>query len=285
LHELVSIVRAITPQDFQGEDMGKLVQQMQLADHFFEQNNHRPPDMITIMLKCVEKCTVPKYVGHFDTLKTIKSPILLNLADLFEEITRQYDEMIIDHSYTAHKHKVAFKAEHQRSNRDRDRRSSSKPPSSDASKDTEGRRSYRQPDITPPGPNQPHERVNADGKKEIWCTRDRCCIPKVEGKEYHRPGKWTTHEDTDAAHKKNWEFADQKKKEHKERLDKKKQGKGDRGIGGVAATPHPRPVITLSEPDDEPEAEPESETESEAAPGIVKPQPHQASWWATAYLN
>jgi hypothetical protein len=42
LHELVSIVRAITPQDFQGEDMGKLVQQMQLADHFFEQNNHRP---------------------------------------------------------------------------------------------------------------------------------------------------------------------------------------------------------------------------------------------------
>jgi hypothetical protein len=151
------------------------------------------------------------------TLKSIKSPTVDDADLLLSEGSRVYEEINVNQGWTAKAHKPSsFKAEFQQRNN-----TPAPPPgpTSICKEATPPTKIRREIDITPPGPGQPKERTRLlDGKKEIWCTRPRCCIPPQEGKDYSRPGKWVTHPDTDEGHKASWDYADKKKKQQ---LDKR----------------------------------------------------------------
>lgn len=277
LHELNNLVRTIKPQDFPGENINKMVHQLQIAIHILERNNCKPPDMVTIIIKSFLLCTVLGFTTHIQTLKSIKSPIIDDDTLLLAEGSRLYEEInLVDGGWTAKSHKpVSYKAEHQ------GRQQRTVPPPGDSKTcipiDPTSK-PRREVDITPPGPGQPSSRTRADGKTEIWCTRPRCCIEPQEGKTYSRPGKWVTHPDTDEGHKQNWEFADKKTKERLAKKAAYKQKIADKASRGDANVAHSttRPTIATIASD------PESDTDNEP---VNHPQAHHASWWVSAYLN
>ena len=292
----MTITTTIEPKDFAGENISKLSQQMQAAFHFLDNNQCKPSDCNIIALNAFQKCSVQRFNDHFNVLETTQSPILKDAFAMLDEATRIYEHMILEGTWTAKSHKPSAYQFQQRPN------NRQAPPSTPAP--TTARPNNRTPrmpvDITPPAPGEPHERVRADGKTITWCTRDRCCIKKEQNKNYQRPGRWTTHPNTDEGHNKLWAYVDEK---NKQRKDKQKQKKANaaasdgtaRASGYVAATPHPRPTIRLTEAESEAESESESEPESttttepeepeEKEEKINEPQANHAAWWATTYLN
>ena len=286
LHQLTTLVRQVKPQDFPGKNINKLVEQMHVACHFLDRNNSKPPDIVTIIMKSFLLCTVLGFTTHMQTLKSIKSPIIDDADLLLSEGSRMYEEININQGWTAKAHKPSsFNAEHQQRNN-----TPTPPPGtfSICKETTPPTKIRRVIDITPPGPGQPTERTSPDGKKEIWCTRPRCCIPPQEGKDYSRPGKWVTHPDTDEGHKASWDYADKKKKQQ---LDKRAAARnGTSSSRGHATLAHTNLHMKHHANDDPNPIEerlvtPNPNTDPDADPTLNHPMPHQASWWTSAYLN
>jgi hypothetical protein len=247
IHHVTSIIRKLTLQDYDGENVDRFAYQLLAAMHYLEQFNAVPPDVPTVIFKAFQKCTVSSFQAHFSTLKSIADPRINDAHALLTEGKKLYDAMRLEGTWTASSHKVGSSTFHyEKSQANNNSRHQENKNTSTTSTNGNGQNQPRFPlDSTPPKSGASTTRKRSDGKTENWCTRPGCCLK--EGPQA-RPGLWTTHEDSDESHKSRMDWLDKRKAERKQRAAKNKKNKannatsdsnGTQGSGSLAVGSHP----------------------------------------------
>jgi hypothetical protein len=68
LRTFTEMTTALRPQDFHGEDINKLCNQIAAAFNYLQSHDAAPHDMATVVLQAFQASTVTKFTHHFDTL-------------------------------------------------------------------------------------------------------------------------------------------------------------------------------------------------------------------------